>query len=428
MVLTVKEFENKLIRLYFSVFTVFLFFLCLYFFRCCSGIDFSFSGVLALYFGVFSSFYIFYYKKYITGNIFIVTWELAFFFSLFKLSNRQFFFNEEICFYIFLIGLVPFFLEKILFKNKNGKFLLDDSKLFFSVTLAYLFMLLSIVFFVLIYKKYGIFATNGERVAINDEGSWMNVACVVFTRICFYISSYYYIRTKRYITIFAMVWCVVYCFLVMTRSLLISFAIFFLIQLVIESKLKLFRCLLSILFVFLLFGFLGNLREGNDFSIVDYTGVEGNSFFVWLYSYVCVNFDNLALQIISGYPTYTLSFFLRPFITLFDFDFCWYDTSYLYVGHLNLGTFYRDYVCDFGEYAIFLFIVTISILLFIIYSKKRGCYVSIAKYVVLSELALSPLTNHFTQSSVWIVIFLFYFLQYILNFFINSEKKALLYQ
>lgn len=96
---------------------------------------------------------------------------------------------------------------------------------------------------------------------------------------------------------------------------------------------------------------------------------------------------------------------MRPIITLFGLDDAsWYSTGYVYVGRLNLGTMFRDYVCDVGGYALVPFVLTIVALVCILYFKSNDDHMTIIKMIILSEIALAPLTNHFTSSVFWLSV------------------------
>ena len=409
------------------IFAVFAFMVFLYIYRCETGaIRVSLSGIIAFGVGLTNAISLYQNKSFLLGRIFACTWELGFFFSLFKLSDRQFDYGEGLCLYFLIIGILPLLFDFIIGKKRKGisikmhekKGNIKGINLF-----SYTMFVFSLISFIFVVRKFGIFAISGERVILQGNGSWINVACSVFTRGAFYLASYALIVNKDKKSIPIIIWGLAYCLLTMTRSLLISFVLFFAILFLIYRNMKKEYFVLITVFVVVGFAFLGNLREGAGFSIADYAGMRTSSTLGWLYSYVCVNFDNLALQITKGTPTYTLSYFLRPLITTFDINVGWYDTGYMYVGHLNLGTVYRDYVCDMGQYAIFFFAITIIVLLLILYSRSQDDYVTIIRTILLSEIALAPMTNHFTISSFWLIILILMVLR-MFNSLLLTRRKA----
>lgn len=407
--LKTRKMKKKEICVYFLLLTLCLCVAIFYILYCgAHSLPVSLCGIIAFAISAFASARLYLNKKNIFGNVFLITWELSFFISLFKLSKKQFVYDESICLYFLVIGIIPLCIDMFVGRKYKGisvKKRLNRSSVCPNMrTFAYVFFALAIVFFVLTVKTFGIYAIEGERVNISGNGSWVNVACNVFTRVSFYIASFILINNQDKYSIPILMWAPVYSLLIMSRSLLISLAVFFLITLFLYEKIKFFRALIIGVVLVFAFGFLGDLREGSNFAISKYAEMKTNSTLSWLYSYVCVNFDNLALQILKGTPSNTLSYTLSPLITLLDLDFTWFNIKYIYVGGLNLGTFFRDYVCDAGSYALIPFSITIYILIRIIYNAHADGYITTLKIVLLSEIALAPITNHFTQSPIWLVM------------------------
>lgn len=365
-------------------------------------------GIASAVFASFSIAFVLTERRYLLGNIFMSTWMICFHFSLYKLSGLQYSYPSSIGWYIVLIGLIPLLVEYIIKGKESGTCFSRDARhaaIEIGPLFVYALALASAVLFALVIREYGIFATEGERQMITSNAGLI-VACEVLVRISFYFSAFLFVSRgdKRLIPV--MIYAFVYGLASMSRSLLVSFLVYYALLGLVIKKTKTMKLVILAVAAFVLFGILGNIREGVSFSISNYASLaSGSSVVDWVYSYVCPNFDNLALQIQYGQPSNTLSYFLRPIITLFGLDDAsWYSTGYVYVGRLNLGTMFRDYVCDVGGYALVPFVLTIVALVCILYFKSNDDHMTIIKMIILSEIALAPLTNHFTSSVFWLSV------------------------
>ncbi|WP_278280918.1 O-antigen polymerase [Clostridium sp. DSM 8431] len=359
-------------------------------------------------------------RKYLIGKVFLIMWLGGYYISFFNLSSLQYVVDYKTItrLYIFLIGFIPIIIEKIyslMSKNKRifwNKYELNKKQ---NIVVLILFII-HICIYIYESKQTGIPLFIGQRV---ESIGAIHVAGEVLLRVVFYVASYNLLINKKYICSIISLWGIIYSILTMSRSLTIHFTLYVLLLSFVYRIFSIKKIISIMIIVLVFFGVMGNVRNGSDFNINEYASMKiDNKVLGWIYCYIGPNYDNLALQMQNGEPTYTLSNTLSPIITVLDLDkkLSWYDTSYLYIGKLNIGTIYRDYVCDWGNKgAVFLFSITIFIINCMYYNKRTK---SIIRIIILSEVGICFFTNHFTSSVFWLGITIVCFID-----FLSSEKR-----
>lgn len=390
-----------------------------------SSIPCEVPGLLAGVIGAFCLCYVVFEKRLLFSMLFSSSWMLGLHFSLYKLSGLQYVYPSYYSWYFLVIGISPLIIEIFCF-HSSIKY--DFKRMNVSkgvmISISYTLAFISAILFAYISITAGSYLTEGERVVLEAGGaeSFLQVVCSVFTRVSFYLASFLVVEKASKAGIVVVGYGMLYALLSMSRSLLIHFIIYIVLLLMIENKISVRKICFAAIASIVLFGVLGNIRQGDAFSINEYSSIEGLDIFSWLYSYICPNFDNLALQMEYGTPSWSLSYVLSPIISVFDLKFDWYQQSYIYIGHLNLGTFFRDYVCDLGNYALIPFLLTIVILLCILRKKSNIGIMSCVKMAILSEIVLAPLTNHFTSSTFWLSVLILGFVQLVDGFWKMRAK------
>lgn len=361
----------------------------------------------------------------IIGKIFMFVWLIGYYISFFKLSELQFESNISTKIYMFIIAFIPYIVEityRILFKKSKLQWNDNPINLKQNSFIIFLFIL-HLLIFIYECKITGIPLLIGSRV---ESIGAIHVLGEIFLRVSVYISAYNIIIRKKYLYGSIVCYGFLYTVLVMSRSLTIHFILYIIILGFIFGKFSIKKNFILICITLIFFGIMGNIRNGQDFNISEYASMKTNNKIIsWIYTYVGPNYDNLALQIEQGDPTNTLSNTLSPIITVLNLEekISWFNRSYIYIGKLNIGTIYRDYVVDVGKYlSVIIFIITMFIINIIYYSNSKSNIKSILDIVILSEIALCFFTNHFTSSVFWLSIFILY----LLDKFFGERNKVML--
>lgn len=190
--------------------------------------------------------------------------------------------------------------------------------------------------------------------------------------------------------------------LLVSRSLMIELVfIGCFVKLLCQKDIKPSLIIRSAIFIFIVvfaFSTLGNIREGDDFDIKDYSESKLQSPTLnWLFAYFAINYDNLATILINEDYRYNPSFTLGSILGVFGLKGSWYDESYDYIGKLNLGTGFRDYLMDYGP---FWGPLILSLYFFIaarLFSRSSWRVPGIAtKALVVYGIAFFPMVNRFS--------------------------------
>ena len=342
--------------------------------------------------------------------VFMVFWTLALYFNRFQYSSLQYTWKESTQLYIFSIPLCVFFISYIFFhkvkiRSEYNVYLGRNRFLVFSI------LFIGIGYITLIYQfsKVGIIpiiASNINEGRIDYSLPMLNVVSEAFLKLGAIISGFLFYAGFRKISIILIAISFLYFLLIFSRSGILELILYYLyLYLTVYDKGFFYFptkfigvCVVGIL----LFSVLGQLRQGDDFDINKYSEMDvNNNVLGWLYSYVPINLDNLAIEIEKGTPSYTPSNTLRSPIEVFqlDDDLLWFDLSYEYIGKLNLGTGVKDFILDWGPLGA---LVSICILFIMINSMYCRAYKTgiayVARSYILTSTSLLLLTNRFLQT------------------------------
>jgi oligosaccharide repeat unit polymerase len=353
-------------------------------------------------------------REYMISRIFMLTWLSGYYISFFKLSELQIEYQTSTKLYIFFVAFIPYIIEIFyakLFRKKKlffekGKFNIKQNSTVIFMFIAHLLI------FAYESKTTGIPLLLGTRV---ESIGAIHVIGEIFLRVAFYIAAYNVLISKKYLYSGIVLYGIVYTVLVMSRSLTIHFVLYIILLAFLLKKFSVKKIAVILTVALVFFGLMGNVRNGADFSISEYASMRtDNKIVSWVYSYIGPNYNNLALQMEQGTPTNTLSNTLAPILTVTGLDkkIAWFDRSYIYIGKLNVGTIYRDYVSDMGNFkAVLLFVSHLILVVGIYYRNSSSGMKFVEDVVILSEIGISFFTNHFTSSIFWISILIIYLLE-----------------
>lgn len=373
-----------------------------------------------------------YIKNSLKPILFLIPlWFFVFIINRLKLSNLQFTWSDEAFFFILLSVPIACICSTILF-------LISNSKISFTVTLIeikskkvdlLLYFLISVAFILLFYEfSVGgfipILTNNINESRVSFGLDFYHIISEAFIKLSATISIFLLIKygNKKYYFLTGMVF--FYFILTFSRSGIIELLFYSSIVYITVKKLTVMQTtkilFFGLIFIVLLFTILGTLRQGDDFSIIDYSELKiNNQSLSWLYGYYFINLDNVAIIYDFAKPTYNPSNTLEVFINTFQLDskFEWFSTEYDYIGKLNLGTFMRGYLIDWGPTGAF---ITMSIFLFfvlIVYNIKHKSELAIVSgSYILTCVLLFPLTNRLNELiPLFIIISVKAFDKFIIN-------------
>ncbi len=196
-----------------------------------------------------------------------------------------------------------------------------------------------------------------------------------------------------------------YTILVVSRSFLLEIFFYvgltsFLLSFRLEKKaLILVKVAAGLIAVIVLFVVYGEWRQGSSFNISSYGQMLNQSRSVaWIFGYLLVNFDNLALIIMDSYKNYSLTNVFGPLLQTLQITPFQSLNDYPYVGAFNLGTALRSYFLDFGPWigaAIFAVFWTSTLALFR-FSRSKSVLGSLFLLVAYFAFCL-PITERLEQ-------------------------------
>lgn len=338
----------------------------------------------------------------------ILFWSFAFYVNSFKLLELQIKWDSiGLAYMIYLLPIVAF-LSTLLFSNGHNKIPLKDRQK--TVLTNVIFVLFAISYLLLIYE---ISITGIIPIIMDNIGEarleyglpGIHVVSEAFLKLAFYFSVYLLVivKNKSYKNKSIIVLTILYFVITFSRSGLMQIGLFSMIIYtmragggLVQLNTKKALALVSLLLVFSL---LGNIRQGEDFNINEYTASKiDNSAVNWLYGYYFVNFDNLALSIVED-PIYFegkrsfmfLTQLLGNKLSQEDFD------DYSYIGRVNLGTGFRDFTLDWGmvlgtgalSFLVFVY-------MFFMNSIQTDLY-TLYKCLFLTYVALFPMVNRLSD-------------------------------
>lgn len=211
--------------------------------------------------------------------------------------------------------------------------------------------------------------------------------------------------------------CLIYTLMVVSRSFMLEILFYWGIAIIasyrgrnLSFKLLLKMFLLGI-FLFGVFILSGNLRQGYEFSIVEYGEMKFDSnVLAWFFGYFLANFDNLALLIGEQYRNDAFSNSFGSILQTLQISKFEHVDDYLYIGKFNLGTAFRPFVLDYGVWGggiVFMFLWSL-ILILPFWCRKPTSRYAIQILIAYSAFCL-PITSRIEQppylfALIWILI------------------------
>jgi hypothetical protein len=245
---------------------------------------------------------------------------------------------------------------------------------------------------------------------------------VQLSQLMFYACAYYFSLYKKLtpVQLIVMVTLVAYNTLLVSRGIIVHFALFWGIAYLLISQgsiwKKSFFILLLSLLVLILFGFAGDLRQGSEFKIKDYGAfiVDLPSFLYWIYGYVVINLDNLVLILRTDYAEEYSKMLVNFSPKIYNFfnevpeD---YDTL-PYVGRFNLPTGFGFILYEYNSSVVILFIFFITVFVKLSLRHLRGdVYVSFISAYIIMGYFLLPVKNIFIVKEFWVAVVIAAFLR-----------------
>lgn len=343
---------------------------------------------------------------------------------------------------IYFISFTPLLFFYIFYAQRNNTYIPDNNILRLD-RLYKFFVLLSILFFLIVFLKTGVpilsstgrdmGAANAEGVAFDGDKftSILNIVAYSFVVTAVTMASAF---SKLKISIFCLIFAVLMSTMILSRQLtMVSFVIFF-IGYVSRYKInfkRVFYSSLLILFIIIFFGALGNYRQQLHGDYVsDYAHVIGGSnksgyilneslFWLWIYiaSPVYNLFYNMDVFRSVTSPCFALngycveSFLSSEVLTLTISKMLGFEElgGNLVVSHLNVSTAYVRSVVIFGKLGIIIHVL-LQILFFILVNwlchkdmryVLRIYYSAISLFSIFSNLFITP---HFVFAIFIIII------------------------
>jgi hypothetical protein len=176
-----------------------------------------------------------------------------------------------------------------------------------------------------------------------------------------------------------------------------------------------FKLLLKIVSLGILFFWFfivyGNLRQGSNFSIVEYGEMKLESnVLAWFFGYFLANFDNLALLIGEQYTNTAFSNTFGSILQTLKIAKFEHVDDYLYIGKFNLGTAFRPFVLDYGVWGGGLVFLSLWSLILVspVWCRKSASRYAIQLLIAYSAFCL-PITSRIEQppylfALIWILI------------------------
>jgi len=268
-------------------------------------------------------------------------------------------------------------------------------------------LLLIISYLILLYefRVTGIvplLAKNINESRIEYALPFIHVVSEGFLRLCLVLFTYFMFSNYKFkLSLLCVLICQLYFVVTFSRSGIMESIIFvFFMYSLMKCKAPSYQLGKKVILAALalsLFSALGNLRQDDDFDISTYSQSKiDNATINWFYSYYAVNMDNLSLSMKHDKPNldgrYSFLFYKQITGTKKEAM-----NTYTYIGKLNLGTGFRDYTMDWGVWVgslVFISLVTLYMYLTSIFKTKLGLA---SKALILSYIALLPLTSRFSQ-------------------------------
>ncbi|OEF47203.1 oligosaccharide repeat unit polymerase [Vibrio splendidus] len=356
-------------------------------------------------------------------------WSFAFYINSYKLLNLQIGWpTQELAFLLYIIPILSF-VPTIIFPSKINR--VEMSINVYKVRLINFFIFL-VAIGIAIYEMAStgivpILMSNISESRLEYGLPFLHVVSEGFLKLSFYMSVYLYIvrNDKVKINKAIIIMTIAYFLITFSRSGLMQVGIFFIIINAINKgegflEISPKKTLLAF-FLVVSFSVLGGIRQGEEFSINDYTASKvDNQAINWLYGYYFVNLDNLALSVSKDDVSYDYKRSLLFVSQLLGTKPTQTDLNlYSYIGKLNLGTGFRDFSLDWGVYLGGI-VLSILIMFYLFLLKLVRSDLSILyQALILTYIALFPMVNRF---SGFIPFFVFSVIVFVDFYFVRKGR------
>ncbi len=198
--------------------------------------------------------------------------------------------------------------------------------------------------------------------------------------------------------------------LTVSRGAVISFfiPIAICIFLKIRNRIKWPLGIVAFIMMLELFSAAGKFREGGAFSIIEYGGFGKDVYepLAWLWGYVFVNIDNLALIASSIHDfEFKTIFNFSPTFWMFTGREITADADLPYITKFNLSTGYGYLVYDFGLWGAVIFTASLLYIYSYVHTRaKRSLNWLVCNVFMIYGMVMFPITNLFIISSSLMII------------------------